>query len=95
MHCTEAFPGSGQCSHPTSVAEGIGWRRKRLTMLCLQQHAVQACLGLQWVKLPVTYVQGGSAYAGHADDDKSAHTNGAGGGVGGGNYATKVQQALT
>ncbi|CAL5222199.1 g4529 [Coccomyxa viridis] len=32
---------------------------------------------------------GGSAYAGHADDDKSAHTNG--GGVGGGNYATKSE----
>ena len=37
------------------------------------------------------HVQGGSAYAGHADDDKSAHTNG---GAGGGNYATKVQHAL-
>ena len=37
-------------------------------------------------------LQGGSAYAGHTDDDKSAHTNGAGGG---GNYATKVWGAAT
>ena len=44
---------------------------------------------LWWLKLAVVCLQGGSAYAGHADDDKSAHTNG--GGVGGGNYATKVR----
>lgn len=40
------------------------------------------------LRLFVSCLQGGSAYAGHADDDKSAHTNGAN--VGGGNYATKV-----
>ena len=40
-------------------------------------------------------LQGGSAYAGHGDDDKSAHTNGTGLGGGGGNYASKVRHVTT
>lgn len=46
-------------------------------------------LVLQALTLRLSNLQGGSAYAGHGDDDKSAHTNGAGVG-GGGNYASKV-----
>ena len=47
---------------------------------------------LDHIMILLALLQGGSAYAGQADDDKSAHTNGAGGG---GNYATKVWSTAT